>query len=182
MFENNRMADLNIEGAKLVFRNFSGKESEFNREGDRNFAVVLEDPNVAAQLSADGWNVHVRPKERADRDDMRSCRSFEERFQFVQGRGIVEDTLFYVSVNVRFDKRPPKIYMVAGSKKKPILLDEDTVGQLDHADIVNVDLTINPSAWSNSRGSGITAYCKTMYVTIQEDAFAAKYNLDDDEY
>lgn len=179
-FETNKLPDLNISGAHLIFKNFSGRETEFNRAGDRNFAVVIEDANMAKQLSDDGWNIHVRPLQKEDRDAMRGCRTFDERFEFVTEKGIVEDTLFYVTVNVRYDKKPPKIYLVAGAKKKPILLDEGSVGQIDHADIVNVDLTINPSFWQNTRGSGYTAYCKTMYVTIQEDVFAEKYDLYED--
>ncbi len=45
-----------IEDARLVFRNFSGKEGQYNREGDRNFAVIL-DPAVAEEMLSDGWNV-----------------------------------------------------------------------------------------------------------------------------
>ena len=42
-----------VEGARLVFRNFSGKEGQYNREGDRNFAVIL-DQETAERMAADG--------------------------------------------------------------------------------------------------------------------------------
>ena len=56
-----KLDNLRIENAKIIFRNFSGEQSQYNRAGDRNFCVVLTDMNLVEQLKADGWNVKERP-------------------------------------------------------------------------------------------------------------------------
>jgi len=45
-----------MEGVRLIFRNFEGKEGKYNAAGDRNVGVVIDDATAEAML-ADGWNI-----------------------------------------------------------------------------------------------------------------------------
>lgn len=146
---------LQIEGARIFWKNFSGKGSQYNAEGSRNFCLEL-DNETADRLSADGWNVKYR-KPMEEGDEPRP----------------------YIQVKVKYAIAPPKIYMVTSRKKT--LLDEDYVGELDRAEIENIDIIVSPYEWSVGGKSGITAYVDTMYVTIHEDDFAKKYARFDDE-
>lgn len=150
---------LSIENAKIGFRNFSGRANTYNAEGQRNFCVFLEDEELAEKLAQDGWNVRF-PKNRTE-DDTRQP---------------------FIQVSVKFDPYPPNINMITASKGT-VKLDEGNVSLLDDADIENVDIRIRPYNWTLQDGrSGVKAYVKDMYVTIQEDPFAAKYYKREDQF
>ena len=143
-----------MENAKIRFRNFSGRPDEFTREGDRSFALVIDDEDLANKLKEDGWNIRMRmPKNDG------------------------EDPWYYLKVKVKFGDFPPKIIEVTSRNRVP--LNEETVGILDSAELKSVDVEISPYHWEIGGRSGITAYLKTMYATIEEDPFAAKYELTD---
>lgn len=153
---------LNISDARIIFRNFKGEETKFNRKGNRNFCVVIDDADMAQELTNDGWNVRT-----------------------LLSRDEDEEIKYYIQVTVRFDNVPPKIFMI--SKNKKTELTEETIGSLDYAEISNIDLTIRPYDWEVNGKTGMKAYLKAMYVTIQQDEFASRYDeLDnvfiDDEF
>lgn len=142
-------ANITIENATIGFRNFSGKEGKVNPAGKRNFCVFLE-RDLAEALERDGWNV-----------------------KWLDPRDPADDKQPILQVAVSYSNIPPRIMMITSRGKT--ILDEDTVNILDWADITEVDLIIRPYNWEVNQKSGVKAYVKSMYVTIAEDGFEAKY-------
>lgn len=168
--------DLTFEGAKIVFRNFAGVGNQFNREGARNFSIVIPSLEAAMALYEAGWNVGVKAQKQEDKDAIKAASGFKEKVQILSDRGALDEALFHLKTTVNFNsKKPAEIFLVTEVGRKPLKLDENTVAQLDLADIVSCDIIVSPYAWTSPRGSGITAYLKTMYVLIRQDPFAAKY-------
>jgi hypothetical protein len=150
---NNRLDDLVIEDAKLVFKpNFAGAPTTYNPDGGkRQFCVRFTDPDISDKLASDGWPIRIwRSKNDPD-----------------------AEPVTYMRVTVKFTHYPPNIYMVVGNKITK--LDENTVQCLDYANIESCDLTINPYHWDSPRGSGVSAYLKTGYFVIHQDALDEKY-------
>lgn len=142
---------LQMDDVRIVYRNFSGEGSKYNRPGDRNFAIVIDNQEVADTLVNEGWNVKIRPP----RDE--------------------EDTPFmYLPVKVKFNERGPKVYLQSGDNM--VVLDEETVGCLDDIDILKVDLDIRPYDWEVNGKSGRTAYLQSIRVTQEVDRFASDIN------
>lgn len=140
---------LQIDDARIIYRNFSGRGDKYNREGDRNFAVVIPDEGVAKELADRGWNVKIKPPRNED----------EEPFMFLP-------------VKVKFNDRGPNVYLETGRTRNR--LDEESVGLLDNIDIIGVDLDIRAYDWEINGKIGRTAYLQAMRVVQDVDRFAER--------
>jgi len=138
-----------VEDARIIFRNFTGKEDKYNREGDRNFAVVLPD-EVAVQMLEDGWN--VRYLDAREEDDAPTP---------------------YITVAVNFNNRPPRVVLLTSTTRTQ--LDEKSIEVLDWSDIRTADLIARGYDWTVNGKSGTKAYLQSLFVTIEEDALERKY-------
>lgn len=137
-----------IDDARICFRNFSGEAGKYNREGDRNFAVIIPDQEIADEMIDRGWNVKIKePREEG------------------------EDPFMYLTVKVKFNGNGPHVYVQSGRNMNQ--LDEESVGMIDDIDISSVDLDIRPYEWEVNDKTGVTAYLQSMKVVQNIDRFAA---------
>lgn len=148
---------LQIDDAKIIFKNFEGRGDKFNREGDRNFSLLIEDPNTADAMVKEGWNVRIKP-----------------------GRDEDEEPFMRLPVKVKFTDYGPVVYLnSAGNVTK---LDEESIGCLDNIDIESVNMDIRPYDWDVNGRTGRTAYLQSMEVVQRIDRFSARYaNRQNDE-
>lgn len=167
MAENKNLGILTLSGVRMIIKNFSGKKTDFNAEGDRNFGVVI-DPETAEQLERDGIKVKtLRP--RPDDPDG------------------VESKWIKVKVNYNF-RQEPNIYLVKADPDDPenrskmirIRLTEDTINQLDWlpaSQILKVEMNVRFSRYPErpGRSGGVSNYLDTMYVTVMDDPLERKY-------
>lgn len=141
---------LQINDARIMFRNFRGEGDKFNREGDRNFVLIIPNEEIADALAKEGWNVKIKdPREEGDTPFM------------------------YLPVKVKFNDRGPQVYLITGERHNR--LDENSVAILDDIDILSVNLDIRPYDWEVNGKTGRTAYLQAMEVFQEIDRFAARY-------
>lgn len=147
---------LQIDDARITFKNFKGEAKQFNKEGDRNFALVIPNEEIAEALQNDlnrfgeGWNVKIKPpREEGDQPFM------------------------YLTVKVKFNARGPVVYLKSGRNR--VQLNEDTIGMLDDIDILSVDMDIRPYDDEINGKPFRAAYLQSMCVTQNIDRFSARF-------
>ena len=147
---------IEINDARICFRNFRGEGGKFNKEGDRNFAVIIPKQEMADALIEDtnqygvGWNVKIKaPREEGD------------------------EPFMYLPVKVKFNERGPAVYLQSG--KNRVKLDEESVSMLDEIDISNVDMDIRPYDDVINDKPFRSAYLQSILVRQEIDRFAARF-------
>lgn len=140
--------NLEIDHARIVFRNLEGRGGLYNREGDRSFALVVPDEDAHDALIEQGYNV----KTKAPRDED-------------------EEPLMYLNIKVKPNGRGPRIYLVSGRNKRE--LPEESWRLIDQISIADVSLDIHGYDWNVNGKTGRSAYLAAMEVTQNIDRFAA---------
>jgi hypothetical protein len=149
---------LQIDNARITYKNFSGVGDKFNREGDRNFALIIDDQEIADALINDknkygvGWNVKIKPpREEGD------------------------EPFMYLPVKVKFSDYGPNVYLKSGDRVNK--LDARSIGSLDKIRISNIDLDIRPYDDVVNGKPFRSAYLQSMDV-IQDvvDRFADRHS------
>lgn len=139
---------LQMDDVAIIYRNFTGEGSKFNREGDRNFSIRIFDQEIADRLIEEGWNVRIKAPRDAD-----------------------EAPFMHLPVKIKFNDRGPNVYLQSGSSR--VKLTEDTISCLDDVDILSVNVDVRPYDWEVNGKNGRTAYLHSMLVIQQVDRFAA---------
>lgn len=151
---------INIAGARITFKNFAGRPTDWNKKGGaRDFAVVLDTYEDVQALIDMGFSVkYFKKKEETDPD-----------VPFLK-----------VKVNFRYNDDgsellSPHIYMINNNKK--VLITPQTAQILDQADIAYCDIVIRPYYYEVQGKAGVAAYLDKMYVNIEQDEFEKKYEM-----
>lgn len=145
-----------IDNARICFRNFRGEGSMYNAEGSRNFSLIIPNQEIADALTSDtnrfgvGWNVKIKePREDG------------------------EAPFMHLPIKVKFNDRGPVVYLKTGDRMNK--LDESMIHILDDIDISSVDLDIRPYDDEGRFGPFRSAYLQSMCVTQEVDRFAARF-------
>lgn len=145
-------SEVTLQGVHMIYKNFTGKGTPYNKEGDRNFCVLLDD-ETAEQLEKNGWNIkYTKPR---DPDD-------------------IAEPYIKVIVNYKGDTRDPRIVFV--TRKNRTGIPEDLCSMTDRVNYSHIDVTFSPYDWRRPDGrSGRSAYLQTLIVVQREDMLLQKY-------
>ena len=148
--------NLVVKDARIFFRNFSGRPTKFNQSGGKRSFCLMLDQELADRLAAEGWNVKILdPRDPEDKPQP------------------------FLRVEVAYSYRKPHIVTLTSGGKRKTTISEETVDMLDYAEIERIDLSIHPYEWNVNGASGVKAYLKSMYVTLEEDELEELY-MDED--
>ena len=151
-----KMVDGNIrvENAVIMYRNFSGRPTDFNPQGGKRTFNLCLNAEWADILRNDGWNIRVRPLDDGD---------------------MIYSTEIVVNENSQY---PPHLYLLSEfmGKKTLTLLQPEQYYKLDQDIIVGLDLEIHPFEHGRGTPGSKKGYLKNLWATLQSvNDFGGKY-------
>ena len=142
-----------VDPHNLIFLNFSGNDDGNNNQGKRTFAVELVDTDLAWNLANDGYNVKVMDEAIGKRVRLAVAK---------QPTGLP-----FLPIEYSTRKYIPNVAVKSNGVVTKFT--EDMIGQLDNAEFLEINkITIDPSYWENTTGSGIKAYLNELFITLAD--------------
>ena len=137
----------------LIFLNFSGAVDGNNSQGKRTFAVELTNMDEAWNLANEGYNVKIMDETVGKRVRLAVAK---------QPTGLP-----YLPIEYSTRKYIPNVAVKSNGVVTHFT--EDMLGQLDNAEFRAINkITIDPSYWETTTGSGIKAYLNELFITLAD--------------
>jgi len=168
------LAITELDDRDLIFRNFSGRPTDYNPNGGiREFAIAFKnynaefDEEVAKNcdiMAEEGWNIRVKEK---GKDGTTS---------YIPGASYDYDNhRIYMSVKARFDNYPPDIHIIVEGKGRDTLYSEEMTSAIDSLTLHNVSVELSPSHWNDRGTDRIKAYLATMWAIAEPNPYEERY-------
>lgn len=154
---NNQIAPIVIKhGADIRYKNFSGVQTRYNKNGTPQFALFL-DPELVdiPALIEEGWNVRQKEFDESDKP-----------------------TEYYINVDITFNYRlKPEIRSIInstnGEPPHGAILDEETICDLDDTIFTDAAIVVRPRVWTDDDGvQRVKAYLQELVVWSDPAYFA----------
>lgn len=180
---------LQIDDARIIFRNFRGEAGKFNREGDRSFSVIIPEQRLTIQemeniealynearieKTASGPVLLIDGTEVLTYADALQAIGWNVKIKPPREEG--DDPFIHLPIKVKFNDRGPLVYMKSGNAK--VMLDKGSVHRLDNIDILSVNMHVRPYNYDVNGSQGISAYLQAIEVIQQVDRFADRHSDD----
>ena len=157
-----------VDNAKIIWTNFSGTETPFNRKGKRNFVWVIPDGELAQQLAALGFNIkHRSVRDGYDGEEFDHLR-IDISYETDDGRPIGEINKEWV----------PEVYLV-NDDDYFIPINEDGIGEFDTKIITYALFEFRKYDWTYGGKSGTSAKLKRIFLKVKQDPIMARFKRSD---
>ena len=155
ILKDNKLLIENLQNRNIIWRNFAGNKGDYNKNGDRKFTIVIDDPENAKKLADHGWNIKTRlPKNSNDPDD----------------------AFYTLEVRIRFDLQFLRTDITQYTRAGKVRVNPDNIGNFDFAEFDRADIVLRPYIYQkNGGGTGIAAQVEEMNVKIHEGVLEAKW-------
>ena len=149
---------ITIRGGHLKYRNFRGLSNDYNKEGDRNTRIVIDEKLAQDLIAAGVDGVKINPPR--EEGDAPECLL----------RLLVR---YYYEEDGTPSSSNPNVWLVTKNGRKRLL--EKQVGNVDTADIDHVDAVFRIASWKYGQKRGLHCKLVSLFCTLIEDPLEEEY-------